>query len=64
MVAKLVIFLVVLAILFCAVMVTVLRYFQQKESHEHEERMRRLERDERLLSDDHIERELDRERED
>lgn len=64
MVAKLVLFLLVVAVIFSVAITMVYRYFKQREKHRHEKEMLREQRDAELLTetDDYIERELDRER--
>lgn len=63
--AKLVIGLLVLALLITLVMGIVFMYFTRKAELSHEEKMRRMDRDEEILSSefDSIDRELERDRE-
>lgn len=65
MVAKLVLGLVVLAIVFSVAVIAAYRYFDRQAERNHEKEMERMERDEKLfegLNDDPIDRELEREK--
>lgn len=53
MVAKLVIFLVLLSIMFAALVAAMFLYFKSKEDNRHEKEMRREERNADILNDDY-----------
>ena len=62
MAAKLVIALIVLTIIVALVVAATFLYFREKEKHNHEKEMRRMDRDEAVLAGDSIDRELERDR--